>query len=335
MPNFFTHCLCGEKTLELLEDEKLRQVILSHRNVFTLGAQGPDILFYYRIWPWTDSMDVDKFGEALHSEKISDFFRCALEYTDSISPDEKLILTTYLMGYLCHYSLDSTAHPFVYYFCGFQRSGENASNKYTYYHRLFETLVDILMLKREKNLGPYHFKPHSMIALSKLQYEAIGKMYSHILGSVYGANISTRQVVTAIKDMQGIYRTLWDKYGLKKPFFSLIERIINDKGAFTSTIYPHEADDRLDLLNLSHSEWTLPWDNTSAKNSSFTEMFDGCAIETARLWQAAFSFLEHASSIEAAVSVIGNRSFSTGLDCSLRLEFKYFDCIFERYGKYF
>jgi len=54
MPSLFAHYLCGKKTLELLKND-YRQKLCLYSQVFNLGTQRPDILFYTKkTWslPW-------------------------------------------------------------------------------------------------------------------------------------------------------------------------------------------------------------------------------------------------------------------------------------------
>ncbi|MCX7711097.1 MAG: zinc dependent phospholipase C family protein [Clostridia bacterium] len=330
MPNLFTHYLCGQKALLQSGNPAIRETILQNRQIFNLGTQGPDILFYYRVWPWLSSKEIDEAGETIHNEKVSDFFAAALSYIQSCPDPGRNQLSAYLFGYLCHYALDCAAHPYVFYVTGFVRKGDPPTKKYNYYHRMFETAVDVLMVERDLGLNIYDLKATELIHLSRSEEAKIARMYHQLLPTVYGIDISTNQVITAIHDMKRIFAVLRDKYGSKKKLLSQVENRIAAPGAFTSTIYPRKVRDDLDYLNHKHSSWHLPWDDSKESTASFMDLFDKAIIDTLSLWQAACSYLREEISLEDATAQIGNRSFSTGLDCNLDLEFKYFDCIYER-----
>jgi hypothetical protein len=94
-------------------------------------------------------------------------------------------------------------------------------------------------------------------------------------------------------------------------------------------IMPLEVKDSLDYLNTSNSAWHLPWDNSKDLTSSFIENFEAAAEESKIVIETILLCFNSNNDMESAMSQIGSRSFSTGEDCSLDLEFKYFDCIYE------
>ena len=329
MPALLTHYICGNTMLRLIDDGQISNLILNHRNVFNLGTQGPDLFFYYGAWPWTKNYGMSKFGERMHEEKTGEFISEALKYVISSGDAEKGVLTAYLCGYLCHYVLDCHTHPYIFYKTGFVRKDETYTPKYACYHRMFETSLDVLMLKHELGIQPREFKAYKHIEVPLQAALTIGEMYSKVLSEVYNVNISPELVHQAIADMTGISAVLRDKTGIKKLLLSSIERALGRLPMFSSMILPLEVKDGLDYLNSSHSVWQLPWDNSTAFTSSFTESFEAAVLESKRIIESIHLCIAGSVSVESTMSLIGNRSFSTGQDCSLGLEFKYYDCIYE------
>jgi hypothetical protein len=90
MPSLLTHYLCGNEMLKVLQNEDLINIITKYRQIFNIGTQGPDIFFYYRVWPWLDSKGINKLGERMHVEKVNDFFINAVEYIKSILYKKRL-----------------------------------------------------------------------------------------------------------------------------------------------------------------------------------------------------------------------------------------------------
>lgn len=330
MPNFFTHYLCGHKALKLLENEQITTDIKNHINVFNLGTQGPDILFYHNIWPWLKSKGVAAVGEEMHHKKVAGMFSAMLEYTNRSIDGHEALLTSYLLGFLSHYALDCAAHPYVFYRTGFVREGDTSADKYTYYHRSFETAIDELMLLQELMLAPYDLKAHKLINLHKVAQKNIADMYCYTLNKVYDINLEASEIITAIKDMRRAFAVLRDTSGIKKRLLAFAENRIAAPGSFTSTIYEKEARKDLDYLNLKHQPWRLPWDASQESTRSFPELFDIAVRETLRLWNTAFSYFNCEAPLDEVLQIIGNRSFSTGLDCDCDLDFKFFDCVYEK-----
>jgi hypothetical protein len=329
MPALLTHYLYGNAMLKLLDDDQIKSSILNHRNAFNLGTQGPDIFFYYGAWPWAKSNGIKELGDRMHVEKTGVFILEALKYVIESDGTEKNVLTAYLCGYICHYILDCHTHPYIFYKSGFVRKGEAYTAKYTCYHRMFETALDVLMLKRELSKRPPEFNTAAQIKISSHDTSAVGKMYSLVLKKVYEKSIDPELVCRAIADMAGIAALLRDKTGIKKMLLSKIEKTLGRLPMFSSMILPLEVRDSPDYLNTSHSIWHLPWDNSLDLTSSFTESFEAAAMESRGIIESVLLCIAGSINVESVISLIGNRSFTTGQDCSLDLEFKFFDCIYE------
>jgi len=329
MPALIAHYLCGNAMLGLIENEHFKDTILKYRNVFNLGTQGPDIFFYYGAWPWTKSESISKLGDRMHEEKTGEFILEALKYAAESCKASKDILTAYMCGYLCHYILDCHTHPYIFYKTGFVRSGEEYTSKYTCCHRMFETALDVLILKHYSGKKPSGFNAALQIRISKQEAFAIGEMYSKVLSKVYAANVNTELVCRAIADMAGITAALRDITGIKKKLLSKLEKSLGKLPMFSSMIMPLEVKDGLDYLNSSHSAWHLPWDNTQELTSSFIENFEAATAESKKAVEAMLLYITGNNALESLIPLIGSRSFTTGKDCSLDLEFKYFDCIYE------
>ena len=48
MPDVLTHILFAERVKDKLADGNIRHFIHDNEKLYNLGAQGPDILFYYK-----------------------------------------------------------------------------------------------------------------------------------------------------------------------------------------------------------------------------------------------------------------------------------------------
>lgn len=329
MPGLITHYLCGLEAIKRTKSQYVKAIALKHPKVFNLGTQGPDFLFYYRAWPWADSEGIPAIGKKLHRENIRAVFSQMLEYLKSQNALERDILSAYMLGFMCHYILDVHAHPYVYYKTGFARSEKDDALKYVYYHRLFETTIDILILKRILNLTPHQLNVPEIIKVSEAESKAIAGMFEHVIRTVHGDNITVSQIVTAINDMHFIQRRLDDPSGLKRLLISKLEHMIGSYPLVSSIIYPREISDSLDYLNLKKESWHLPWNNSAEFNSSFVEIFDDAVCETLNIYGQFDLNAGESQSHKRLLELLGNRSFTTGEDCEVYIEFKYFDCIFE------
>ncbi len=328
MPGMLTHYLCGSKLLTSLEHTPLAPVLRQYRQAFNLGTQGPDIFFFYRIWPWTRSRGVNKIGECMHVKNVGAFFSNALQYSKKRSGEERNILTAYICGFACHYALDLTAHPYIFYKSGFPLEGEDLKKKETFFHHRFETAVDYLMLQRETGQSPGDIRYHEWIRVPANQAQWIGQMLSDAISHSHGFILPVNQVCTAMKDMLQVYSFLRDRTGIKKQAFSFLSKFIGTAKLAAYMIYPGEITDGLDYLNLKHTPWSLPWDKSARSSASFPELFDRAVAEAVELLDVIHNYLSGSLDLNSALERISSRSYSTGLDCTLTPAFRYYDCIF-------
>ncbi|WP_315120303.1 zinc dependent phospholipase C family protein [uncultured Clostridium sp.] len=329
MPGLLSHYLCGDEMIKILDNPKLKDIILEHRQVFNIGTQGSDIFFYYIPSLRTRHNGLRKIGNTIHESNVTPFFQNAIDYLMDVKVmnmkgkgDLKELITAYICGYACHYSLDSNTHPYIFYRTGFIRPNEPYNPKYTCYHRDFETTLDFIMLDRLWHKKPSQINPYSLIWIKDHEAYDIGKMYQHILKNIFSIEIAEKQIVKSAKDMIRVQRALKDSLGIKKRLFKKIPSISN-------MIYPLKIDNNLDYLNLKGDIWCNPCDNSLVYKSSFIDMFDKAVKDSLNICTKLFNDIYHKENLLQREDYIGNRSFSTGLDSTLPLELKYFKCIYE------
>ena len=120
MPAIYTHARFGEEVLTVLPPH-LASLAQKHKQCFYLGTQGPDLLFYHKPFKSKAKNPARKKGWDLHAVPPEDFFlrgaKCLLN--DKSNFDEAGNFTpesadaAYLLGFLCHFTLDFTAHPYI------------------------------------------------------------------------------------------------------------------------------------------------------------------------------------------------------------------------------
>lgn len=107
MPAFYAHDRFGRKVFSRLDGE-IRQTIQNHKSQFRIGLQGPDLFFFYK--PYLPNK-VTKYGNHLHDISAYPFFRHGVAVVREKGRTSKEY--AYLLGFLCHFILDSECHPFV------------------------------------------------------------------------------------------------------------------------------------------------------------------------------------------------------------------------------
>lgn len=146
MPAAYAHMTFGREVKKVLPED-LQKRISKFPELFGIGLQGPDILFYYHP---SDTQAYVLYGHNIHKRPASDFFHYALNQLERLKGREADLdkAKTYLAGFLCHFILDSGCHPIVR---KFTNPGEAS-------HRQIEREFDRFLMEKD-NLRPEWYIP--------------------------------------------------------------------------------------------------------------------------------------------------------------------------------
>ena len=134
MPAVYAHRRFGEKVLAACQNDVARTAIESYLDLYNIGLQGPDILFYY------DPLRKNAYkaaGDAMHNAPAAPFFEAGAAHVNG-RPEGQALLS-YLLGFLCHFALDSECHSYIEYEIG--RSGHR--------HVAIETALDGALMEKD------------------------------------------------------------------------------------------------------------------------------------------------------------------------------------------
>lgn len=139
MPDAYAHYRFGKEVYNCLPFV-YRKPLERYRELFDIGLHGPDILFYY--WPLS-SNPVNQLGYDSHEQPASGFFQKMKELY--IHTENKEALKAYLYGFICHFTLDSTCHPYI----------EKMIAKSSFTHSEIETELERFLMEKD-GLDPMH-----------------------------------------------------------------------------------------------------------------------------------------------------------------------------------
>ena len=175
MPSTYAHRIFGDLVSRRLS-AGTGEIAAKNRELFSIGLHGPDILFYHRPLRYSR---INQLGRNMHKEKGRRFFTDAREMIrESEDPDAAL---AYILGFICHFTLDSLCHPFV----------NDWERKSGVPHVEIEAEFD-KMLMREEGKDPWTFDTAGHLCP--------GEENSRIIGELLG--ISPKDADIAVKDMK-------------------------------------------------------------------------------------------------------------------------------------
>lgn len=129
MPDIVVHNAMGDKVLAGLSTEISS---LIDRDIFGVSVMGPDPYIFYRFFALPFRHRINQRSHTMHHTKTGQFL---MELAKRGQSPE---MFSYLAGFLCHYAMDSTSHPFIY----------GAADDRADMHTAVEHRLDVLELER-------------------------------------------------------------------------------------------------------------------------------------------------------------------------------------------
>lgn len=237
-------------------------------NAFLIGNQGPDPLFYSALVPRLQSLI--NFGSQMHREKPNEILLAFKQSLSILSESEYLIGRAYMLGFVCHYLLDSNMHPLVYFneyrLCDAGVEGLDRKNA-AEIHATIESELDELVLYTKRGVTIAEFDPATQILRgSDFVLDTISKMYSYMAMVVFGMVLPERSFSSALKSFRRTERIFSSPLGIKRELLGRIEEMVRPY-SFVRSMSPRAlAVTENSFDNHEHATWENPYTKeTSSK----------------------------------------------------------------------
>jgi hypothetical protein len=199
MPDCAAHYQFGQDVLGRLDPE-LKSCALAYWREYDMGLQGPDIFFFYQPYHKTRIAD---YGIARHEQPAIRMFSPILAEVR-----ENAVLS-YLMGLICHYTLDSCCHPYV----------NGNSRDITDHHRM-EAAYDRHIITRHG-----FTEPRQLLAYpAGLDWNAAASLWPGMSAGILRKCLKSRRFYTRLLD--------------HKRILLLLERAMGKRGAYSCMCLP-------------------------------------------------------------------------------------------------
>lgn len=313
MPGFTTHYLFGVEAYKRIESKKIRQLIRKNHSAFSLGLQGPDVFFYYLPSYFLHDTNL---GALAHDTDTKAFFTNLMKSRSLFTEDsEKLaIADAYISGFIGHYTLDCTAHPYVYAFTSYEPTEAPKQTDYFGQHAYLETELDIQMLWMLKHMHPTKFHQDATIHLNKMEKKVIALMLTYAYHHTYDVYATPAIMKGAMHWMETGTRLVNDPSGQKKVMVRWVERLALDRPFISAMLPSDKYQFVVDPLNYTRRTWVHPWTKNES-TETFVDLFEKAgALYDERLCSY-FDFASKEMNDENTESFLkwhGNRSFLSG-----------------------
>jgi len=324
MPDVITHHIFGLDTAQNLKNTALYPHIKEHKDLFAIGLQGPDPIYYHHLRKKDHKAYI---ASKMHTEKTGDFLISALcqikKYdSDSIEFSQGL---SYLSGLICHYILDSMAHPYIFYLGGRYLEDVPETHKYIGLHKKIELAIDTILCEERFSLKSSNFKIHKKILKNIEIPECIINMFDETLFLNYGINGGGKIFKDAYEDIRTYYKITYDRFGTKKAMASFASPLLPKSMApFMGTFsYYNCMSPGVDYMNRRKQVWLHPVTG-NVYTFSFYDILRNANKKSTSLLQAAYDFALSQISAEEFRTLLPNISYLTGLSTDDTRPMKYF-----------
>ena len=291
MPDVAVHAAFGREVLASLPEE-IREYLLP--DPYTFALFGPDPWFMYKPWHRREGR-----GRRMHTGKPGLFLSSLLRQAGNSGARREMF--SYLSGFLCHYALDSIAHPYIIYVTAEERVFPRS-------HMSLEHALDAFEIRRggygaEKHPVTKHYYP-----LVRLP-ESLRPDLDAVFEEVYGWKNCWKALNRSCRRYRLCYRFLENPSGLAARLARLTKRDV-----LCSMAYSESQFLSADPENTEHRVWKHPFDPSLSFSDSFPELREKARQYAVQLITAAFRLLQYGEgTLESVSALIGNNSYLSGL----------------------
>ena len=262
------------------------------RDAFLLGSQGPDPLFYLVLLPPLDAFR--ELGYRMHKAGPSSLLVAMRSAVDGLPDGDQAVARAYLAGFACHYLLDRTIHPLVYFWeRGICQAGvlDLDITDASAVHAEIERDLDEMVLFTKRNQTILAYRPYEeVLRASEDVLNTIGRVYfsAAVATIAQGEPTAVRVFPIAVACYRRALRALYSPKGMKKRVVGFTER-----AAFRERYAISQA-----MAYLPRAEATSVYDNRD--NRPWRNPFTG-EVHYESFWELYNTALDQASHVVAAI----------------------------------
>lgn len=306
MPSIITHDMFGQDVYR-----NLFASIGGSRDeaeAFLLGNQGPDPLFYSIAFPWLH--EHHDLGNVMHDQlptRLIDALKTCLPF---LPEDERSVARAYALGFLCHYTLDSIMHPFIfnqqYALCDAGEPGLTRDDGHEV-HAYIETELDEMVLFVKRGETVEKFNPaRDILKGSARMLDIASKLYVYVAMAVYGRAVPLELFRSSVRAMRLGQHAFHSASGLKRELMGCIEEMVRPYSFYRAMSHlPIELKESI-FDNRARTSWINPFTG-DPDAESFWDLYERALAQAERNIEL---FDEPNFDLEDARHITGDRNFS-------------------------
>lgn len=312
MPAILTHDFFAKDAYGPAMDE-VDLVTPDQRDAFILGNQGPDPLFYLVIAPkgWDRYKHL---GSDMHHDAPSRLLASLRAAVDATEGDDHSTAAAYAAGFVCHYLLDSSVHPLVFFWQhGIEQAGVEGldAEDGSVIHAEIERDLDEMVLWNKMHQTVETYRPYERVLQARDEVlDGVGDLYATTGFSVMGEDGPRRAQVfpEAVRCFRTCQRAFWCPGRVRQALISSVERrITHDRYSLYLTMAHRTREAETSVFdNHEHLVWRDPFTG-ERRSDSFWDIYDDAL---ARVPAALEAFFADGFDEAAAHELTAGRNFS-------------------------
>ena len=313
MAGTYTHHLFTKDVYKSLDSNISQKLDL---NGFLLFGKSFDALFFYK----------PKLGSLMHKTNANLYFANIIHYLREHHETHNRELLSYLYGSLCHYVLDSTVHPFIYYYGGKYDVHNKKTYSYRGRHDYLEVMIDAIMYYEINKKAIYKGKVFKEV-FPKMKFSAnLEQIISQVYLDTFQVKSGGKVYFKGYKRYRFVYKHLMSsRFGVKKSLYRLFDFTHILKSLKLQNFCYHVKKLDYQVLNLEHKKWYYPVDKKIHYHYSFYDLYDVAIVKAVRL----ITLVDHAldqdeKAVKKVLREIGNLGYGTGVNENRKVQMKYF-----------
>lgn len=201
MPAFYAHLTFARQVRKSLPGS-FSEAFLPEKDtdIYEIGAQGPDILFFYN--PATRN-EAGNMAHAIHDASGKGFFmRAAEKIRAEKEENRRSQMRTYALGCICHLALDAVCHPAI----------EDCIRRTSVSHHEIEKEMDKYLMRKD-GLEPFSFRFQTGFRPTPAAERMIARFYG----------LSSHIVHASMRNYLWISRMFFTRHQwVRKPVFAVL-----------------------------------------------------------------------------------------------------------------
>jgi len=304
---------------DVIKEVTKKRKILYNNDLINIFAQSMDPFNFYSIlFPIKkNSSTIRSFSSVFHRTKINDFFKEIITYVKDNNLSKDVEVMSFLYGYITHYVLDSSLHPFVEYNTGSWDKKKKETYKYNAKHHEMETFLDIYTLQKN-NIVPEKYKSYKTLFNVNKFGNNLSKCIDYTFDKIYNFKNFSKFYLKSIKDMKFCFRLLrYDPLGYKKYCYKVFD-IVSTKNVLNSKFlsYSYIPKNSLLFLNKDNQEWFYPYDESIKLNDSFDDIYVKALYKASNIIIKVTDYIKRNKELD--FNSLFNLSYVTGLYWTLK-----------------